>query len=236
MSLWQAVACWGLFYFSHSVAAAPSTGTSASTSTSSTVAVIQPSMPSLASPTTPGFVTPTLATVTASAPTASNTEKPPDWVARAVAIFGAILSVINFGWGIYKGKRDRKNSIEDDFWFRKIVTPATIEPLLVTFVGFFENLPVRTTLPDEQAEFARRTTTEFAKLYTSVQTLELFDEELPQLVTAKLQKCEDILAEYSGLLAQEDARKDQTPADLRVKVWAELREALKIVKDRHLKH
>jgi hypothetical protein len=161
--------------------------------------------------------------------------QPIDWYTRAAAFIGLCLGVFNLVFGMWKIRRDRRISIEDDFWFRKIITPATIEPLLKAFVGLVEVLPVRNTAAEDQKTYALKVTTEFAKLYPAVQTLALFEEKLPALVTAKLVECEDVLTDYSALLTQPDASKDMLPAQLRVALWAKLNATLRVIKDHHLK-
>lgn len=201
-------------------------------STSSAVAI--PPVPKASSPVTLPHLAPSSSLPLSELGESRSDQKPVDWFTRVAALAGLLLGLFNFAFGIWKIKRDRRLSIEDDFWFRKVITPATIEPMLKAFVGLVEDLPIRGTAVENQKKYAFKVTTEFAKLYSAVQTLALFEENLPELITAKLSQCEDLLTGYSAMLTQEDASQDLTPEHLRQKLWAQLSGTLRVIKDHHL--
>lgn len=168
--------------------------------------------------------------------TGTNTEKSVDPVARWVAICGLVLGIINVGFAIWKVKRDRRISVEDDFWFRKIVTPAAIEPILATYAELSASIPDRTSDEATQKEYAVRVTTDFQKLLSNVEVLALFDPELPDVVTKKLSASEDLLTDYIGELANSQQEVPGKPdLDVRRELWKGLNAILADVKIRHLK-
>lgn len=159
-----------------------------------------------------------------------------DWITRSIAIFGVVLATINFCFSVWKLVRDRRLSVEDDFWFRKIVSPATIEPMIKAIAGLLDKTPNPDAPAETVAKFAPEVTTEFAKLYASMHTLGLYEPSLPNLVNDKLRTCEDILTEYVGALANStDQQKPPSPLELRNQCFIQLNAALAVIKKRHLK-
>lgn len=159
-----------------------------------------------------------------------------DWLTRSIAISGVILATINFFFSIWKLIRDRRLSVEDDFWFRKIVSPATIEPMIKAVAALLDNTPNPDAPAEIVAKFAPEVTTEFAKLYASMHTLGLYEPSLPNLVNEKLRACEDLLTEYVGALANTtDHQKPPSPLELRNQCFIQLNAALDVIKKRHLK-
>lgn len=159
-----------------------------------------------------------------------------DWITRGIAIFGAVLAFVNFGFSVWKLIRDRRLSVEDDFWFRKIVSPATIEPMIKAVAALLDKTPDPDAPTETVAKFAPEVTTEFAKLYASMHTLGLYEPSLPNSVNEKLRVCEDLLTEYVGALANTtEDQKRPSPLELRNQCFIQLNAALQVIKNRHLK-
>jgi len=186
----------------------------------------------------PVIVASSKAASSASLKEVNSEEKPIDWWARVLAFLGILIGVFNLAFGYWKLSQDRRFSKEDDFWFRKIIAPATIEPMLKAVTSLLQDVPVKGARTDEIGQFALTITKEFVKLYPAMQTLALFDEELPAQVTDKLRICEDLLTEYSGALSSTDGDGRSNPiasvVDLRQDVLHALNGALHVIKSRHV--
>lgn len=165
--------------------------------------------------------------------TASDDEKPVDWSVRTAAYIGLFLSLANICFSLWKLRRDRRLSVEDDFWFRKIVAPTTIEPLIKGVMGLLQEMPERGRSVEDLSEYARKITTEFQKLYPAMQTLGLVDSNWPKLVNDKLRACEDALTEHIGKII--DGELEGSTVELQDAVLKLLNEALHFIKDGHLK-
>ena len=164
-------------------------------------------------------------------------QPPVDIFARFAAIVGVLLAVINFSFTFYKMLRDRHLSIEDDFWFRKIISPTTIEPLLKTITEILEKIPTATSTADEKKEFAIKVTTKFQSIGSSMQTLALLYPELPDKVICKLRACEDTLTDYAASISNNVTSEiDQSLDALRLEVWRKTSNALEAVRDEQLRH
>ena len=69
----------------------------------------------------------------------------PPWLTWVGAL-GGFMAVINFCFNLRNEQRKRKNSVVDDFWYRKIVAPFLIDPyfeFLVTQLTAFEALSAK---------------------------------------------------------------------------------------------
>lgn len=169
-------------------------------------------------------------TVTTSAATVGP-EKPVDAWARGLSLLSLVGGIVGFSYQEWKRRRDRRNSIDDDFWFRKIISPASIEPMAKVLFELLQGIPDQSALQPEQKAFAQKVTVEMAKIYASLQILNLSDDSLALRVIDKLSLCEDALTEYCvGLAAQPPV----IDPDVRTKVLEGMTQALRIIKDWHL--
>lgn len=161
-------------------------------------------------------------------------EKPVDWLARCIAVCGILLA----GWNVYaanqKAKRDRRLSVEDDFWFRKIITPSTLEPIVETTVELVELMPTGSSTPDDQRDYALLVTKEFLRFYHLVQALALYDESLPRKVAENLRECEDSLMDYCASLAAAQNGDAPDTSAAQARVWALVAAAFKTIKQAQL--
>lgn len=160
--------------------------------------------------------------VAASAASSSPLTSPPpqsgnavDWWARGLGL----VSLGAFVFGIFKMKRDRKLSIEDEFWLRKIIIPTAVEPFLKAVVKLLEDLPSDQTSKDQLGIFAFRVTKELQLHGAAIQTLALLDTDLPQMVLERISECEDLLTEHCQKLTNKEI---SNSAELRDAVWASI--------------
>lgn len=173
----------------------------------------------------------------ASAPTASTPnvgEEGSVALRDGIAAIGLFLGVINLGLYFYKTKRDRRLSVEDDFWFRKVVSPAAIEPLIKAVSELLIDLPADRADIDGMRDYAVRVTKDFQRIYGSVQMLGMLDLDLPTDIATQLRGCEDILTDYIGQLADAEANANRQEAVS--ESWRVLNATLTVIKNRQLKH
>lgn len=129
--------------------------------------------------------------------------------------------------GLYKMKRDRHLSIEDDFWLRKVVSPTTIEPMLKAIVDLLASLPSASSSAEDQRAYASRVTEEVQRLMGGVQTLALLDAALPRHMLTGLTECEDRLTGYCQKLSQGEAPDIN---ELNTSIWIAVKRALSPIK------
>jgi len=134
----------------------------------------------------------------------------PDSVIDKLFVAGPsiIISLIALGLSAYavyynkqKDARVREQSIQDDFWLRKIVSPASIEPFVKLSSEVIAELPDVTdpTFSEDGAKtwYGQHHTT-LLRLKPGFKTLELLSVGLLAQVEAELESFEDELATYVG--------------------------------------
>lgn len=149
-----------------------------------------------------------------------------DAVARWLGGIGISLSLVALLFNLWKAHSDRRFSIEDDFWFRKVVTPFSIEPLLKDFRELLEKVPRGRVSQGEARDFAVLTTQTFQRISVLVEMLELFEFTLPAKVNEALRECEDVLTDYSATLTE-----SANHAAVKQLAWKKLRRALMLIKN-----
>lgn len=165
-------------------------------------------------------------------------EKPVDWLARGLGIAGSLLGLFGAIFSIYKMRRDRKLSIEDDFWFRKILAPLTIEPILEGLAELLSDIPNTKSKNSKKKSFAIGITKKFQEFYASANALALMHPSLPSSFIDKLSRCEDILTEFaSEISVDSDAEGTLTPeSKLKEDVWLAMIDAMNLIKNIQKKH
>ena len=120
-------------------------------------------------------------------------------------------------WGLSYNKRKdqvaRRQSIEDDYWLRKVVSPLSIEPFLKHIHDLVAALPgEHGSTSQSVSDFWTLQTSKFNAFHIAFRTLALIAPELDETVRFKLEEIEDELASYCGLLSQHlDAGKGAPP-------------------------
>lgn len=155
-----------------------------------------------------------------------------------MALLGLCVSGGQFLYNRRKAERDRKLSIEDDFWLRKVLSPTVLEPMLEGIVDLLNKLPTQLADEPKRREYAVDVTEKFQRLAVSVQLLELYHPELPAVFSGHLTACEDALSAYSNELAHA-VTNATSPPDLnsvRTEVWRQVNRAMVEVRERQRRH
>lgn len=117
----------------------------------------------------------------------------------------AFALLVSLGTAFYtyrKDRRARKQSIDDDYWIRKVIGPIAIEPLTKDIVEIATMLPSDCNSPAyDKAHLIRFMQTHQAKLeqhVNAVYSLTLIDDELCKVVVGLMSEIEESLLEYCG--------------------------------------
>ena len=121
-----------------------------------------------------------------------------------------VISLIALGVAIWnviynrtKDARARRQSIEDDFWLRKVVSPLSIEPFLKHVNQLVASLPLPSGSTQESVrEFWSAHALKLGEFTIAFRTLSLIDEQLDADVALEIEKLDDQLALYCGALSQ----------------------------------
>ena len=198
---------------------------------------------SAASSSAPAPAVASAASITAPAsPPVAQQANGPDVVARVLAVVGLCVAAGGLVYTWRKDQRARKASIEDDFWFRKVVSPAAIEPIFATVTELLSELPEPGALPETLKAFSVKVTKSLLKLSGSLHLLAMLSNALPAQVRKHVDACEDLITGYLDSITRpitdaDDATRESvpvTPAEVNAGTWAELQAALQLIRAAHL--
>lgn len=116
--------------------------------------------------------------------------------------FALLVSLSNVVYTYRKDRRARMQSINDDFWIRKIISPTVIEPMMESITEAMSAMPddCNSTKWDPQlyVTYIEKYQVELQKLGASFHMLNLLDKALCTKVIGCLDKIEDTLLDYCG--------------------------------------
>ena len=118
------------------------------------------------------------------------------------SIAALILSGLAYKYNRAKDQRARKQSISDDFWLRKVVSPVAIEPFVKYIIALSSTLPTTSASAEDVKKFWTSGATCFGEFSASFFNLELISADLHKDVAALLEAMEDELSDYCGALQQ----------------------------------
>lgn len=110
------------------------------------------------------------------------------------------LSLRTYFYNQKKDRTARKQSIQDDFWLRKVVSPVSIEPFLAFIGKLCSALPAAAVAVGDVELFWTEQLSEIARFEVAFQTLSLIDKDLLSSVLIRLEYIDDKLAVYVGQL------------------------------------
>lgn len=101
-----------------------------------------------------------------------------------------------------KDQRARQQSINDDYWIRKVVSPFAIEPFLKYLISLPVGLPSNKSTSEEVQLFWTSAASSFGEFTSAFGILEQIDKTLHRKVAELLEAMEDALSDYCGQLQQ----------------------------------
>ena len=120
----------------------------------------------------------------------------------AISFMALLLSLGNIAYTLYKDRRARKQSIEDDFWLRKVISPLALEPLIEgvndLLMGLPDDCSKSATESFDYRKFAQETQPKLQKLQSSMHVLAMLDKSVCQATIARIQGIEDEILNYCG--------------------------------------
>lgn len=123
--------------------------------------------------------------------------------ATAISVLALGLSLWTLMYNRRKDERARRQSIEDDFWLRKVVSPLSIEPFLKHVHELAAALPgAKGSTKQSVSDFWSDQAAKFGAFTVAFRTLALIDPELDRKVALGVEEIEDELAKYCGELGQ----------------------------------
>jgi hypothetical protein len=134
----------------------------------------------------------------------------------AVSVFAIGLTLWNLLYTQNKDRRAREISVRDDFWIRKVISPATIEPMMGytnTLQNRFPSHPSATS-PEDTLEIWLKEVGEFEALRHAFVMLQMLDEHLWEYIDKEFDQASDLIAEYFGELVASIQSPEHLPPNL----------------------
>jgi hypothetical protein len=110
--------------------------------------------------------------------------KPPAtaWIGNVVAVIALLISIGGFYYSLQKDRKARLQSIEDDFWLRKVISPIALEPLIKKITETVSSIPEdrQSARFDSQAcdEFGKKFQSEWNQLSCAMDALGLLNQDV----------------------------------------------------------
>lgn len=128
----------------------------------------------------------------------------PTWIPVLLSCVAIVLAITNLIYTFRKDKRSRKQSIQDDYWFRKIASPITIEPLVKNLLTISSELPAPSMLDASAAKALWKEQTKSVEEFrSSIGALSLLSKQLPHKLVQHIDTISDDLAEFYGQYIQD---------------------------------
>lgn len=128
----------------------------------------------------------------------------PTWVPALLSVVAICLTFANFAYSLRKDKRARKQSIQDDYWLRKIASPIAIEPLVKNLLGISAGLPDPTSITTETAKSLwKEQAAQVEEFRTTIGALALLSKDLPKNLVKYVDIMSDELSEFYGQCMQD---------------------------------
>jgi hypothetical protein len=135
----------------------------------------------------------------------------PSIVLSLVALW---ISIKSFSYNRRRDRRSREQSIQDDFWIRKIISPISVEPFLKWTTELSAALPsaAGTTKKKVKAFWAAQAL-KITEYSLSFRTFGLVDKDLDSALEGEFERFDDCFTVYCGNLMQYQSGALPAPPD-----------------------
>jgi len=123
------------------------------------------------------------------------------------AFYSLIISLLAIGIAVYniaagktKDTKARRQSINDEFWLRKVLFPTSIEPILVFFANTIRTLPKDRSDPlataKEVEEFLEKFKEDHAEQASKLLSVGILKPSLYTDLSAEFEEVEDVVTDF----------------------------------------
>lgn len=144
------------------------------------------------------------------------------WGPSLPSVLSLVISVLAVGFTFRtyrynkdKDQRSRLQSIQDDYWLRKVISPNTIEPFLKFTTELRSGLPVVSAggapSPEEVQQFWSDSAKRLVDFSSAFRMLELLDRQLQPAIEKCIEGIDEVLASYCGAVQAQLSNGDPAP-------------------------
>lgn len=122
------------------------------------------------------------------------------WIGNIVAVIALVISFGGLLYTLRKDKKARIQSIEDDYWIRKVISPIALEPLIKKIAETVSAIPddrwSENFNDKECGEFGKKFQSEWAQLACSMDALALLSKDVCKTAMTHVAIIEDEVLRY----------------------------------------
>lgn len=154
-----------------------------------------------------------------------------------LSVFSFLLAGGNILYTVWKDRRARRHSVVDDYWFRKVVGPMTVEPMLSSIQELMANIPedkssARFKLHKVKT-FHDNWVKKLSNIAAETNSLDMLEQGLGQKVAEKIDEIQDLVIEYWG--NQQPKSVGQQKSEFRNSVNSCWRQIMAVIKEAQTK-
>lgn len=164
----------------------------------------------------------------------------PDDFWRPGTVFPLVLSLLSFflaGGNIWytvtKDRRARRHSVVDDYWFRKVLSPMTLEPMLTSIQELMTSIPEDRSSGSFQLrkvnKFHESWVKKLSNMAAEMNSLDMLEAGLGRTVAEDIDAIQDLVIEYGS--AQQPKGAGQTKDEFRNAVQLRWLTIMRIIKE-----
>ena len=158
---------------------------------------------------------------------------PPPSILLWATIIGVGFRFVGFLWSLYQRRLDRERSIVDEFWYRTIILPICLKPLVDLISEYIDRLHkidgstllpmIMPTLRDLALEFG----VDKNRVLGRFLLLSAFEEEIYRKIGETLDALEDDITEYCSSINKESHPCGREIAFIEQLFWSKLADICK---------
>jgi hypothetical protein len=142
------------------------------------------------------------ATAVVSAPASTTKVEPSITLRDAATVLAVVISLFSLWRTSRKEKRERLQSIDDDYWIRSVIGPIALEPMIKDVLEIVSNLPAAFGSPgyskEEFIPFVQGNQPKIQQHVHALHALALVDQSLCKKVLESMDAIDEGLVEYCG--------------------------------------
>ena len=148
-------------------------------------------------------------------------------------VIGVGLRIVGQLWGLYQRRIDRRRSVVDEFWYRTILVPICLQPLVDLVSEYIDRLHrldsgalltfILPALRDLALEFG----VDKNRVLGRFLLLTAFDEQIYRRIGETLDLLEDEISEYCGSISSDSDSAGRVIAFIEQLFWIKLTDVCK---------
>lgn len=165
--------------------------------------------------------TSTTAAAVVSVPASTTKVEPSITLRDAATVLAVVISLFSLWRTSRKEKRERLQSIDDDYWIRSVIGPIALEPMIKDVLDIISNMPAAFGSPGYSKQgiipFVQGSQPKIQQHVHALHALALVDQLLCKKVLESMDAIDEELVEYCGKNYAGDSSRSQKEAQRKLR-------------------